>query len=416
MNDKIDDFFEREREAVPLLAPPPHRYEELQTIARRRRNRNTTMVSAAAAVVLAVGGTGVVLATAGGGTAGGNAASRTLASAGPSTAGTIHPQAVGTPVPTGFVVSSMSFASGTHGWALGYDPCGSQRCAAVIETSDDTASWHLAKAFTAAETSDSGLADGAISVRFVTQTDGWIVGGSQVLATHDAGAHWSVASAVSGQGIRALEAPNSHVVYASSADGSTLWVNRDPSRDDWSAAAGLRLPAGGIDAITTSNITVAVVRSAGSWSTVRINDDRGSGNWATVKLPCTKSSSGPAPLYQLVDDSHATVVCGNGTTYWMDPYGKTVKPEGRVEPRGMSQVLVSSSISVSDGITVAAYLGGGLVASGDHGASWHQLLRGSFSYVGMTDAQQGFALAGTPSHQFWLTLDGGTTWTPKSFG
>jgi hypothetical protein len=247
-------------------------------------------------------------------------------------------------------------------------------------------------------------------------TDGWIVGASQVLATHDAGAHWSAVSALSGQGIRALEAPNSRVVYASSADGATLWVNRSPGSDNWTAANALGLAAGGIDTITTSNITVAVARSEGSWTTVRINDDRGIGNWATVKLPCAKFPSGPAPLYQLVDDSHATVVCGNGSTYWMDPSGQTVRLKGKVQPRGDSQILVSSSISVSDRITVAAYLGGGLVASGDHGASWHQLLRGSFSYVGMTDSQQGFALAGTPSHQFWLTLDGGMTWTPKSFG
>ena len=40
---------------------------------------------------------------------------------------------------------------------------------------------------------------------------------------------------------------------------------------------------------------------------------------------------------------------------------------------------------------------------------------GGFSYVGMTTNTQGVALpADTSLHEIWMTIDGGTTWTPTS--
>jgi hypothetical protein len=319
------------------------------------------------------------------------------------------------PVPQGFLVSSMSFSSGSQGWALGREACAGSECAAVIGTTDLAATWHLTKEFSAAETAESGLTSGDISVRFTSSSDGWIVGGSGVLSTHDGGSTWHSVSALQGAQVGALEAPNNRLVYASGADGSTLWVNRNPGGDDWQPAAGLGLTAGGTDSISTSNITVAIARSQGSWTNVRVNDDRGSGTWNAVTLPCTQFDSGPAPLYQLVDDSHATIVCGNGTTYWTDVYGRHPKIETRAEPRGDGTAISAAAISVSKYVTVAAYRGGGLVVSPDHGKHWTEALRGSFSYVGMTDASQGFALADPPSSQFWMTVDAGSTWQARSF-
>lgn len=417
MTDKIDEFFEREREAVPFLAPPAGRFEELQTVARRRRNRNTTAVSAAAAVVLAVVGTGVVL------------GAQSLAGhsnnnlAGPSTKSTTRlsasaaatPAQQQVPVPQGFLVSSMSFSSGSQGWAVGRAACASSECATVIGTTDVAATWHLVKQLTAAETAQAGLTSGAASVRFTSARDGWIVGSSEVLSTHDGGDSWTPVSALKGAQVQALEAPNSRLVYASGADGSTLWVNSNPAGDDWRPAGGLDLTAGGTDSISTSNILVAVARTRGSWTNVRVNDDRGSGTWTSVSLPCTQFDSGPAPLYQLVDDSHATIVCGNGTTYWTDVYGRHPKIETKAEPRGDGTAFAATSISVSAYVTVASYRGGGLVVSPDHGKHWTEALRGSFSYVGMTDASQGFALTDPASSQFWLTLDAGVTWQARSF-
>src|SRR5436309_3288381 len=114
MNDKIDDFFEREREAVPLLAPPPGRFDELQTVARKRRNRNTTAVSVAAAAVVAVVGTGGELRVG----ALGHDKQSTAMTAPPAgtTAAVQHSTAPATTVdaavPSGFNAWSVSFVSG----------------------------------------------------------------------------------------------------------------------------------------------------------------------------------------------------------------------------------------------------------------------------------------------------------------
>ncbi len=137
MNDKVDDFFERERETVPVLAVPPGRYDELRTVARRRRNRNTTAVSVAAAVVVAVVGTGGVLGSgvfSSGKVSTSTTPAATITSAGPTTAA----PAVDPAVPSGFKALSVSFVSyGQHGWALGEYPCsGGNQCLAVLETTD----------------------------------------------------------------------------------------------------------------------------------------------------------------------------------------------------------------------------------------------------------------------------------------
>ena len=250
MTDPVDRFFEREREAVPTLSPPPGLFDELQTVARRKRNRNTTMVSAAAAVVLAVVGTGAVLgAQSLGGTSTnaekpGGPYRKGLGSASVHAHRDLDPR-VDPTVPADFTAWSVSFV-GTAGTRVGPRRLLLRRAAvrrSCSETTDGLASWHtLAKPghATAVRRSSAGHA----TVRFQSLNDGWMVGSRRCLRDPRRRAGLAPVAALQSAGIDALEAWKSHV-YAVGAQGSVLWVSEDPTSDTWLPQPGLDLPPAG---------------------------------------------------------------------------------------------------------------------------------------------------------------------------
>ena len=75
----------------------------------------------------------------------------------------------------------------------------------------------------------------------------------------------------------------------------------------------------------------------------------------------------------------------------------------------------ATSVAGTAGGTIVLATTAGLQVSTDGGATWtaaHGALpSGGFSYVGMTDPQQGVAVpADTAQHAVWFTFDGGQTW------
>ncbi|BEP15539.1 hypothetical protein acdb102_38500 [Acidothermaceae bacterium B102] len=424
MTDPVDRFFEREREAVPTLSPPPGLFDELQGVARRKRQRNTTMVSAAAAVVLAVVGTGAVLGAQnlnGSSTSAEKPAGPTAkVSVSASTTSAVTSTPVDASVPTDFTAWSVSFVGTnqgpTHGWALGGYSCGGQQCVAVLETTDGLASWHtLAKPATATQ---YGMSAGHATVRFQSINDGWMVGSRGVYATHDGGRDWHPVAALQTEGIDALEAWKSHV-YAVGAQGSVLWVSDDPTSDTWLPQPGLDLPPAGVgtkDSISPEDQgVVSVVRSTGTTTTVRLSTTFGN-KWRTLPSPCAAAPQQSARLFVVLDPTVSRFVCGNGQVWavWFD--GRKPKRDLtlRLTSTTGKQIVAESVAHASHG-TVVAYQGAGLqevLASGIPNTP----TPGDFSYVGMTTDNQGIALAPSATNAYWITTNGALTWKQKSFG
>ncbi|MDX6226617.1 MAG: hypothetical protein QOI76_7 [Frankiales bacterium] len=416
MNDRIDDFFEREREAVPLLAPPPGRFEELQTVARRRRNRNTTVVSAAAAVVLAVTGTGAVL-----GAQNLGHSNNLSGPAGPSSTATLGgysaPSAASTDtsVPANFKAWSITFDADTS-WALGSYPCGADRCAALVKTLSYPHPFKTIMRPDAPATRALGLSSGTATIRFSGSNDGWIVDAQQVLSTHDGGLSWSPVKALAGQHITALEAWG-QTTYALGPDGSFVWVSNQRSADDWHKQFGLGLPnssGGAVDTLIPDSLAVAAVRTVGSTTTVSLSRDNGL-QWAPVRLPCGSATAGPAPLFSLLDANYARVVCGNGEVYKIVTADNSWKKQGHVGLPADATGVVGRSIASNGVTTVAAFTGAGLWATSDKGVTWNRAAVGDFGYVGLTNERQGVALPAAPSDTFFITYDGGKTWQQNGF-
>ena len=415
MTDPIDDFFEREREAVPSLAAPPGLLGELQTVARRRRTRNTTMVSAAAAAVVAVIGTGAVLTSQNLGhhtTLAGPAAS-TSSAAGNSTSPT--GPAVDATVPVGFSGWSVSFVSASHGFALGGYPCENKNeCFGILETTDAMNSWHtIAEPGFAAE---YGITPANAIIRFSDASNGWMVGSEGVWSTHDGGRNWRPIAALQDQHIDALEASDGHT-YALGHGTTALWVSTDSSDDSsWAAQPSVALdmaPTDATDSLAATNRAVAAVRSQGSTTTVRLSLDFGA-SWQIVVAPCG-ASGGRAPLFSLVDETIGRFVCGDGTVegvkFGTAPVVDTTFP--LVTTTGAP--VVGHSSSTDHNGTFFAYSGAGIWAYLENHTASH-VLSGDVGYVGLTNDTQGIALPAVPDGTYWITQTGGLHWMQRSWG
>jgi photosystem II stability/assembly factor-like uncharacterized protein len=109
---------------------------------------------------------------------------------------TWSPQSVG---PTGTTVSRMTFANATDGWAVG----ATTGADVILATTDGGATWH---------TQYSGPAAFDGPVTFVNAIDGWAVGADGILATTDGGATWTEQD-------WGTDAQLSAVAFANASDG-----------------------------------------------------------------------------------------------------------------------------------------------------------------------------------------------------
>jgi hypothetical protein len=416
MTDPIKDFFERERDGVPLLAPPVGRFDELARVARHRRGRSVAVASVAAAVVVAVAGTGVVLSASGGGPTTSRTASTVTPVVATTTTTTTIASAIASPtatpadlgpVPADFHGWSVTFVSDAHGWAVGDYPCsGGQRCLAVVETTDDMASWHVVAKPAAAIA--QGMTSSNAVLRFADARDGWLVGGYGVWSTHDGGRTWASIAQMAGQGIDALEAHGSYT-YAVGSDGSDLWVSRDPATDNWSEQSGLGLTGSGHDTIQIANKTVLAARTGAGQQVVRVSHDNGT-HWSDAALPCATEQ------VDLVDENITRSVCTDHrviSRWWDGSFADRLV--GTVTASSGSGPGVATSVTNDSDETVVAYSGAGIWTI-DLNASEDlivQRLQGDAGYVGLTANGQGIALPATPATTYWKTIDSGTSWIPE---
>jgi photosystem II stability/assembly factor-like uncharacterized protein len=481
MADPRDDLDAWMNAQVQPLPPPPGTFELIRKRARRRKVTRAAAAAAGAAAVIAVIATvphlvitqlNVRPGPAASGNAAGNTSStggnrQQTASASPSavpsrSASTSAP--VLPPAPGNFQATSVTFVGLNTGFVLGQagtpGQCGPPSryiCTSIAGTSDHGTTWHGVKAPVSG--APAGAA-GVSQVRFFNTTDGWAFG-PQLWATHDGGQTWTRIR-THGLRVTALEAAGQRVfaVWAQCSGGgpdfaadctSSALYSASPGGDQWApvpgagtgysvsgtagSAALVLSPSRGYLLAPDGILLSGPVTTSGAWQPVT---STATGTGSASPSPGTASPS-PAPcepgpaqaggqpsgaLLTGTTSSELVLVCtspATGATQAKQVY--TSADNGQQWQKTGTALAAGTATSVAGtaGGTIVLATTAGLQVSTDGGVTWtaaHGALpSGGFSYVGMTDPQQGVAVpADTTQHAVWFTFDGGQTWQASPIG
>jgi hypothetical protein len=325
-------------------------------------------------------------------------------------------------VPAGFAPTSTSWTSSTDGWVLGFAPCWTGSCPALVSTSDDAQTWQQRTAPRLSSTPDQ------TRIHFANNLDGWATDSQVLMATHDGARTWwrvRLPDAVRSVNILKLASTDRYayaiISYAVAGTSTTQLYSSPLGEDGWQPAAGVAVPgSGGWDIATRGSaayVALGVVhQSTRLWSTAD------GGNWTEAQPLCSVddavrlSSARP-------DDVEA--MCS------FDPYrGYMTKQLVEAADGGAPVVLGQGPIAgittgfatTSAGTAVVAGVGAGatwLHASFDNGATWETPLvipdvQLPMLDVSFQDATHGVAVWGGPkwsAAEVYRTTDGGHTWS-----
>ncbi len=362
---------------------------------------------------------GLALASAGGLTAMAGTAMAAPSGTGTAAARTAPP---GGPVPPGFEVASVTFASASAGWVLGTTKtCAHAPCTSVLRTTNGGRSWVGIPA-PKYKLATYNLSAGLIRLRFADGSDGFAYG-SQLWVTHDGGSGWHRVRQVPGY-ITDLEASAARV-YAVSTNvkSNKQTVYSSPAaRDSWHRVASLPVTKGfgGLGTITLHGKAGWIILGNRLYST------QTGARWVKDSVRCPASwgmaSVGAYSAHRI------TLLCSGepaaGSTlkklYASADAGIRFTVVGGVPMGGGGGLLAEPTarhlfVATSSGATW-------LYASTDGGRHWHEGLTLDdgglgWSDFGFTTASQGVALEGTPAlgSHLWLTRNAGRTWHKVSF-
>jgi hypothetical protein len=444
---------------VRPLMPPPGTFELVRKQARRRKMKRAALSAVAVAAVVAVGATlPQVLVSqlntsrdaqsaliSRGQTPTGRASSSGNTPASSYATGTlpVSTAPVLPPVPTPFSPSSVTMAGTQTGWVIGQAGtpgyCATQYCTSIARTDDAGKTWYGVKAPL------TGPPDGSHGVgqlRFLGVSDGWAFG-PELWATHDGGRNWT---RIPTRGLRvtALEARGNRV-YAT-------WANCTGTGADFAAHCTNFVV---YSALATSNrwavlphtspgLSLAGSDSAASLAltgttgyllppdgTLFSGPISGSGSWdpttgasAPKPVPCNPGPAQPdgqpslallAPTGPQPDLALLCAQAPSGTTQaktlFYSPDGGLTWHQGATVPDAGVAMSLSGS---PDGALVLA-TSRGIETAATVTSAWQpaagSMPAGGFSFVGMTDANQGVAVpADVSQHAVWFTYNGGLDW------
>ncbi len=434
-------------EPVEPLAPPPGTHERIRKNARKRkRNQAITATALTAAVVaglVAAPRLAGVFSPAGRGQrveAAAQPARSPQAASGFRNKLTPQPTVMGRgqPLPNGFEPISATFVGLDTGWALGTlsTPCVTPGCLALARTDDTGASWYAVRApATVIATATTGVSQ----VRFLNRDDGWIFG-PELWWTTDGGQDWQRAD-TGGMRVVSLEAvrDRAFAVFARCPASQPLIPNGGASGcrsyQLYSAVAGTpawqRVPGAtsgpGTASVVLGRDTGYLLGVSGSGATLS-SGPTASGDWAAVTTPCQvgpdtrQASSGAASGAAALGGTLLATVAPDGLFAACAAAGPasqivTSSDGGRSWHRSGTAALAGTAFSMAatpGGTMLVIAASTGLYVSADGGASWRLALTGppgGFSYVGMTDVLQGFAIPADHSNAGILfTTDGGGSW------
>lgn len=391
------------------------------------------------------------------------------ASGGTASAAGSSPPSVTTPgyLPPNFQPYSVTWVSASTGWIMGPagtpGHCGAHQdsaiCTSVARTSDGGATWHGLPAPPVG--GPEGLT-GVTGLRFLNGAYGWAFG-PELWATNDGGEHWRQVN-TGNASVTDLETVNGRA-YALFGQCGTAGGNKiaactsytlesvTAGSDAWTPVAGVPtgLTTGSTGAAGSTATGSAVIELAGAAGTVPAtgylaapdgtlySGPLDGGAWHRVAtLPCSPGAAASSGLPRqlmlasdgIVPGGHARLaaVCavsspGSTVVYRSADGGANWTKQTAVGSAGTSFIGEPQSLTTkTDGTLILATEGstsspGGIYLLTPGAAKWQAatlsgpLPEPGFSYVGMTNGQQGVALSGNPGlHEIWMTTDGAKTW------
>jgi photosystem II stability/assembly factor-like uncharacterized protein len=327
------------------------------------------------------------------------------AAASPPASATAAPVPAGTAQPGGFQVQSMSFVSDQAGFALGTVSCGSQRCGALLATTDGGARWAplTSPASSVVNVDDDCPAGRACvaQIRFATPLIGYAYGPGLYLTT-DGGHHWRQA----GEDVGSLE----------TADGTVVRVASDypgcgGAREEVEAAPAASTAWRPLPAPPIPTICPPVLYRQGQQLVLAGYGNPAGGVAATAII--ARSSDGGQAWTAAAPDS-----CYSHQGYGRDGYASAVA----LAPPDALVLLCQHQMPAADG----SYDPSWVRVSADGGASYGPdqavplLARapGEVASYQLAAASAGRLLAvedtiggGTPGSQVLLTENGGVSWS-----
>jgi hypothetical protein len=369
----------------------------------------------------------------------------------------LSPAGSGQPVPANFQPTSVTFIGTEMGAVIGQagtpGHCATKYCTSLAGTSNYGGSWYGVSApLTGAPQGGTGVSQ----LRFLNAQDGWAYGPG-LWVTHDGGANWQQEQTF-GLRVTDLETAgdrayatfaecannfssygaycNSFSLYSSAADsgewepvpGPVHDLKTSPVVAAMSASlvlAGdtgyLLAPSG---AIYSGPLTGAAWHLAGPGTGCYLGAPTAGG-----RPQLTLLAAGSDRLFELcaigTGDDGTTGTSGPGGTAKEAKSlsasadgGKTWLPVGPSPAAG-----VATSLATAQGNLVVLATTAGLYVSPDGGRSWTRPQasppgaaagRFGFSYVGMTDQEQGVAVPADPLlHEVYITTDAGASWRPS---
>jgi hypothetical protein len=478
-HDPRDDVDSWLSERIEPLPPPPGTFDLIKRRARRRKYRRLAITATSAAVlvaaavtvpqvvnlpVLSPNPTSSPAAGAGHQTSAPPARQTSRAPSTAASSASLLPS-----VPADFQPTSVTFVGPHTGWVIGQagtpGNCATRYCTSVARTDDAGRTW------TGVPAPLAGPPDGATGVsqlRFLDLSNGWAFGPG-LFVTHTGGRTWTPVG-TGGQRVTDLETVGSRVfalwasctgtggAYASGCTAFTLY-SAPASGGSWApvgaATTGL---AGGAAGAAAS---LALTRSRGYLlapdGTLYAGPVDGSAPWQKVSSLPGACDAGTQPgqaqpgqgqpgqgqpgqgqpgqaqpeqaLLAAVSASSLSVACLNPGSH-VDAAAPAEQklvfssPNGGVSWLRMGQaptagIASSLAASPSQSLVLATDRGIELLPQGE--IAWRPATlaaavpAGGFSYVGMTNDNQGIALPADPSAgTVWFTFDGGQTWKPSA--
>jgi hypothetical protein len=375
------------------------------------------------------------------------------------TAGTplgLAPPAGADPVPANFRPTSVTFVgantgavigqAGTPGNCAGPVPAD---CTSLAGTSNYGRTWYGVSApVTGAPHGTAGVS----ALRFLNVSKGWAFG-PELWVTHDGGAHWNrvpthglrvtsletagnrafaVFARCTGGGADFASHCASFRLFSSAVTGGT-WRPVPGAAGDLTLATGAAGQAASPSLVLTAGPPSHLAAGTGyllAPSGAVLSGSLAGGSWTMAgQAPCRPAvlpAGGLAASAVLAAGSNELFLACTGAPSPAGQYVKTIWASasggkhwlrvGRVHGPG-----VATSLAAAQGGLVVLATTTCIDISTDGGASWRQTYPPGaaaghlgFSYVGMTDQQQGVAVPADPGlHEIFITGNGGRTWQPS---
>jgi hypothetical protein len=321
----------------------------------------------------------------------------------------------------GFRATDLTFASETHGWALGTQACrsGTGRCTTLFQTTDG-ATWH------ALPTKVPDVAH----IRFANDGVGYAFSLDALFMTTDGGKRWVRQP---GRGAAALETLDNNVIrVVPLSPGCPCDVRVETARigsTRWTPVPLGPAPAlaSGVVAMTRSGSDAYVLltgHSAGGalkqTSTLYASSDDGA-SWASRGEPCPQATGDPVTNEV---DSVAVAAAPKDTVVALCQPRNSTKPAfivtshnaGNSFDRTAGTIRFPGLLTGDPRTVLVAGGATGAYRSTNGGKTWQRIseLSGSVSFVGFESPTTGRAIT-EPGRTVWTTRDGGRTWKPFRF-